>query len=171
MKNAVIVSTLVAAAALVLGGSQSSAHHAVAAQFDVSQGIKKEGKLVRVDWINPHAWFHFQTENEETGEPEIWSLETTGPNGLRRLGLSDRRLFPIGETYTFEGYPDWTGDTKAFATAFTLPDGRRVVIGFVDESGVGQAGAAPGAAGQIGRAPVCTPVTNAPLVCRLLLDK
>lgn len=128
---------IAAAAGLSFGAGQAPAHHAVAAQFDVSEGIELEGRLVRVDWINPHAWFHFQVENPETGEPEIWSLETTGPNGLRRLGLSDRRLFPIGETFTFEGYPDWTGATKAFATAFTFPDGRRVTIGFVDDQGRG----------------------------------
>src|SRR3546814_3260623 len=32
-------------------------------------------------------------------------------------------------------------------------------------------GRPPVTAGQIGRAPVCTPVTNAQLVCRLLLEK
>jgi hypothetical protein len=144
MKKAVLGSTLMALT-LALGPTQSSAHHAVAAQFDTSKGVTMEGKLVRVDWINPHAWFHFETVNPETGEAEIWSLETTGPNGLRRLGLSDRRLFELGETYTFEGYPDWTGETKAFATAFTFPDGRRVTIGFVDDQGIGQAGPAPGA--------------------------
>jgi len=126
-----------AAAALTLTAGAPNAHHAVAAQFDISKNVRFEGKLVRVDWINPHAWFHFETENAETGKKEIWSLETTGPNGLRRLGLSDRRLFPIGETYTFEGYPDWTGVTKAFATQFILPDGRAVVIGFVDDTGKG----------------------------------
>jgi len=139
VKKAVLFSSL-AALALAMGPAETNAHHAVAAQFDIRQNIDMEGKLVRVDWINPHAWFHFETVNAETGEPEIWSLETTGPNGLRRLGLSDRRLFQIGETYRFEGYPDWTGETKAFATAFTFPDGRRVVIGFVDEQGIGQAG-------------------------------
>src|SRR3546814_17047236 len=113
MKNAVIVSTLVAAAALVLGGSQSSAHHAVAAQFDVSQGIKQEGKLVRVDWINPHAWFHFQTENEETGETEIWSTATPDTNWLRRLGLPARPLFPIEEPHPSDVHPDWTGVSTA----------------------------------------------------------
>src|SRR3546814_14909202 len=134
MKNAVIVSTLVAAAALVLGGSQSSAHHAVAAQFDVSQGIKKEGKLVRVDWINPHAWFHFQTENEETGAPEIWSLETTGPNGIRRLGLSDRRLLPSGQTVTIVWQQDRTASDNANAPASTLHTRRGVGIA-VEASG------------------------------------
>ena len=135
-----ILTTVVLAAAMAFEAGQSAAHHAVAAQFDVSKNVKLEGTLLRVDWINPHAWFHFESVNPETGEREMWSLETTGPNGLRRLGLSDRRLFPIGETYTFEGYPDWTGATKAFATSFTLPDGKVVVIGFVDDKGVGQAG-------------------------------
>ena len=138
----VFVATTIAGLALGLAAGQSAAHHAVAAQFDISQNVRLEGTLVRVDWINPHAGFHFQVEDPETGQPVIWSLETTGPNGLRRIGLSDRRLFPIGETYTFEGYPDWTGDTKAFATQFILPDGRVVVIGFVDDQGLGQAGPA-----------------------------
>lgn len=143
MKTTMLFSTAVAAG-LAFSANAPSAHHAVAAQFDVSQSIEMTGELVRVDWINPHAWFHFRVENPDTGETEIWSLETTGPNGLRRIGLSDRRLFEIGETFTFTGYPDWTGDTKAFTTAFTFPDGRTVTIGFVDETGAGRAGAAPG---------------------------
>lgn len=136
MKKILAIAAL-AGMAFGITTNEPVAHHAVAAQFDISENVRLTGRLVRVDWINPHAWFHFQVEDEETGEPVIWSLETTGPNGLRRLGLSDRRLFPIGETYTFEGYPDWTGAPIAFATLFELPDGRVVTIGFVDDQGRG----------------------------------
>src|SRR3546814_1519398 len=50
------------------------------------------------------------------------------------------------------------------------------ILDDVDAEGIGRAGVAPGdrvmaRGAEIGRAHVCTPVTNAHLVCRLLLEK
>src|SRR5437899_59480 len=77
------------------GAATTSAHHAVQAQFDVTKNIILSGTLKKVDWTNPHAWFHFDVKSED-GTVTVWSVETIGPNGLRRLGISDRRLFQIG---------------------------------------------------------------------------
>jgi hypothetical protein len=107
------------------------AHHAVQAQFDVSKTVIITGKLVKVDWQNPHAWFHFDVTKPD-GTVERWATETVGPNGLRRLGLSDRRLFVIGETYKVDLCPDRSGALLGFTNAFWFPDGRYVKVGFPD---------------------------------------
>jgi len=82
-------------AVLALGfGTATDAHHAVQAQFDVTKNVIVEGTLKRVDWQNPHSWFHFDVKKED-GTTVVWSFETVGPNGLRRLGISDRRLLAL----------------------------------------------------------------------------
>ena len=78
--------------------SAADAHHAVNAQFDVTKSVVITGTLVKVDWQNPHAWFWFDVKKPD-GTTERWGTETVGPNGLRRIGLSDRRLFNYGDVY------------------------------------------------------------------------
>jgi hypothetical protein len=60
-----------------------------------------------------------------------------GPNGLRRIGLSDRRLFTIGDVYEVEINPDRSGKPYGFTNAFKFPDGRYVKVGFIDANGNG----------------------------------
>src|SRR3954470_7208725 len=85
-------------AVALTGAATTYAHHAVQAQFDVTKNLLLTGTLKKVDWTNPHAWFHFDVKGQD-GAVMIWSVETIGPNGLRRLGISDRRLFQIGTEY------------------------------------------------------------------------
>ena len=81
----------------LLGSAVAQAHHAVQAQFDVTKNVILVGVLKKIDWQNPHAWFHFD-ELDAAGKPVLdkngkqveWMLETTGPNGLRQL--PERRL-------------------------------------------------------------------------------
>ena len=135
MYKALLLPALVAAGALA--GSGVLAHHSVQNIFDVNKTIVKQGILKDIDWQNPHAWFHFAEIDkdgkpvlEKDGRQVIWSIETTGPNGLRQLGLADRRLFQIGEKFTFSGYPARNGETKAFTLQIKFPDGRTMTLGF-----------------------------------------
>lgn len=139
MKKSLLLASTVATAMILGSTATGIAHHSVQNQFDVNKSIAKTGILKKIDWINPHAWFHF-TEVDAQGKPVLdkdgreitWSVETTGPNGLRQLGIADRRLFPLGEKYNFSGYPDRSGDTKAFMLQVKFPDGRTMTLGFTD---------------------------------------
>ena len=141
MKQLWKVGSLFAVAAMV--STAAFAHHSVQNVFDVNKTIAKQGILKDIDWQNPHAWFHF-AEIDKDGKPVldkdgkqvIWSLETTGPNGLRQLGLADRRLFPVGEKFSFSGYPARNGETKAFTLQVKFPDGRTMTLGFIDGAAV-----------------------------------
>jgi hypothetical protein len=144
MKKSAILASVVALG-VIAGPAITQAHHAVQAQFDVNTIFKFKGEFISVDWQNPHAWFHFALLDDVTsqpvlgadGKPIIWSTETVGPNGLRRLGLSDRRLFVAGDIYTVEVNPDRSGATKGFTLSMTFPDGRYVRVGFTDDKGNG----------------------------------
>jgi opacity protein-like surface antigen len=127
MKKVIIGAAMIALC--LATGSAANAHHAVQAQFDVTKNVVITGKLLKVDWQNPHAWFHFEVTKAD-GTKETWSTETVGPNGLRRLGLSDRRLFQIGETYKVDFCPDRSGAKLGFTNAFWFPDGKFIKVGF-----------------------------------------
>jgi hypothetical protein len=116
--------------------STADAHHAVNAQFDVTKSVVITGVLTKVDWQNPHAWFWFDVTQPD-GSVVKWGTETVGPNGLRRIGLSDRRLFNVGDTYQVELNPDRSGKPLGFTNAFKFPDGRYVKVGFIDANGNG----------------------------------
>ena len=116
--------------ALCVGvGSPAMAHHAVQSQFDVTKNMIITGKLTKIDWQNPHAWFHFDVTLPD-GKVEEWATETVGPNSLRRIGLSDRRLFKIGDVYKVDICPDRSGKHLGFTNSFTFPDGKFVKVGF-----------------------------------------
>jgi len=132
-----IVAGLLAAGVSLAPAVPGTAHHSVQNEFDINQIIVKTGVLKKIDWINPHAWFHFDEVDaegkpvlDENGRQITWSLETTGPNGLRRLGLADRRVFTVGAPFAFSGYPHRTGATKMFTLQIKFPDDRLVTMGF-----------------------------------------
>ena len=39
-------------------------HHAFTAEFDANAPINITGKVVKVEWINPHAWVHVEVQEE-----------------------------------------------------------------------------------------------------------
>src|ERR1700688_1971956 len=62
MKRMPVAAT--AAASLLLAMAPALAHHAVQAQFDVSKTLEKRGVLVKIDWINPHTYMHFDVTED-----------------------------------------------------------------------------------------------------------
>jgi hypothetical protein len=111
-----------------------SAHHALQAQFDTENVLSLEGTLARIEWINPHAYFWFDVQ-DESGETTQWGAETVGPNALRSAGfLRGPASFRIGETYTFEGFAARDGGERIFTTAIAFDDGRKIQI-WIGEDG------------------------------------
>src|SRR5829696_6748418 len=66
--------------ALVVAGRTAMAHHAFGAEFDPNAPIRLQGKVTRLEWVNPHTWIHIEVVKE--GKPEIWMVEGGTPNTL-----------------------------------------------------------------------------------------
>ena len=125
----------VLSATLVIGflatGPSADAHHAFSAEFDANLPISVTGRVVKVEWINPHAWVHVQIERDD-GATLLWELEAGTPNTLLRRGLTKTLLVP-GTPVTVRGYQSkdrlCNPSCKGSGRDITFPDGRKLFMG------------------------------------------
>ncbi|HLI84439.1 MAG TPA: DUF6152 family protein [Bryobacteraceae bacterium] len=103
------------------------AHHSFAAEFDDKQIVKLHGTVVKMEWVNPHAWIHVAVANPD-GTTTEWMIEGNTPNGLLRRGFTKKSLEPGTEVYV-EGYRAKSGDYKANGSSITFKDGKKLFLG------------------------------------------
>lgn len=127
MRAKALVIALGTIAALQLSNAPVPAHHAFAAEFDAERPVLLEGKVTKMEWINPHAWVHIEVENED-GETQVWMIEGGTPNTLFRRGFSKKSLLP-GTVIVVNGYQAKDGSLKANGRDLTFPDGRKLFLG------------------------------------------
>lgn len=63
----------------------ASAHHSHV-NYAVSEFTIVEGTVTEIHLLNPHSWVYMEAKNAK-GEPELWSLEATGPRGIEARGV------------------------------------------------------------------------------------
>ena len=114
------------------------AHHAFGAEFDRNAPIRLQGKIVKLEWVNPHTWIHIEIEKED-GETEVWMVEGGTPNVLLRRGLRRDCLTP-GTEIIVDGYQAKNHALKrANGRDVTFTDGNKIFMG---SSGTGAPNAA-----------------------------
>ncbi|MBV9768300.1 MAG: hypothetical protein JOZ32_01910 [Bryobacterales bacterium] len=103
------------------------AHHAFAAEFDVNKPVKLEGKVVKVEMVNPHSWIHVAVKSPD-GTMTEWMIEGGSPNALIRHGFTKSSL-PVGTDVIFEGYQAKDGSPRANGRDITFPGGKKIFLG------------------------------------------
>lgn len=104
------------------------AHHAFGAEFDRNMPVRLQGKVVKLEWVNPHTWIHLEIEHEE-GEKEVWAVEGGTPNVLLRRGLRRDCLEP-GTEIIVDGYQAKDHSLKrANGRDVTFTDGSKIFLG------------------------------------------
>ena len=124
---AVIRSLFAVVVGVALTAGIASAHHAYAAEFDLSKPVKLTGVVTRVEWTNPHIWIYLDVK-DESGRVTNWGFSASPPGMLQRRGITRNNL-KIGDTLTISGHRAKDGSNNASGNVVILADGRDALIG------------------------------------------
>ena len=128
----VILSVVAVVGVGLLSAVPVRAHHSFAAEFDANRPVKVKGTVTKVEWTNPHSWFHIDVKTPE-GQVEQWMFEGGSPAALTHRGLTKDFIKP-GTEVVVDGFLAKGVPHRFNGRAITYPDGRSL---FVGSSGTG----------------------------------
>ena len=108
-------------AGLIICAASAAAHHSFAAEFSYEFFGSREGEVVEVHFVNPHAHIFFAVKNGN-GKEEIWDAQSSAPQNLLRRGWSQDSI-KVGDRITIEGNLGLENSRKLWIITMTLENG------------------------------------------------
>ena len=131
-----LLAALGACAGLLLSTVPLFAHHAFAAEYDRTKPVKVEGKVSKVEWMNPHIWFYVDVK-DANGKVTTWGFSGGPPGMLQRRGIT-KDVLKVGDTIKVDGFRAKDGSTNGSGGNVTFSDGRKVFAGAAEDVVPGQ---------------------------------
>ena len=119
---------VLASAGILMGAALPvAAHHSFSAEFDRNKQVSLEGKVVEMEWVNPHSWLVIDVPKPD-GTADRWRIEGGSPSVLLRLGWN-RNSLPAGTKIKVVAYQAKDGSLRASSQSIEFPDGRKIGMG------------------------------------------
>lgn len=115
------------ASLLVAAALPVAAHHSFSAEFDATKQVVLDGKVVKMEWVNPHSWLTIDVPKPD-GTVERWQVEGGSPSVLLRLGWN-RNSLPAGTRIKVVAFQAKDGKFRASSRDIEFPDGRKMNLG------------------------------------------
>jgi hypothetical protein len=125
--NSRLLKFLAGAGMLIALALPSAAHHSFSAEFDSTKQVTLEGKVVQMEWVNPHSWLTIDVTKAD-GTVERWRIEGGSPSVLLRLGWN-RNSLPAGTKIKVIAFQAKDGSLRGSSRDIVFPDGRKLDMG------------------------------------------
>lgn len=118
-------------AAFLFTGGVLQAHHAVAGVYDLNKEIVLEGRLKKLNFVNPHANIELSVPDKKVkGKVVDWVLTTASVQTLTRQGVTKSAMKP-GELLKVTILPARNGGPTGFIRNLQLGD-KNILLFFGD---------------------------------------
>jgi hypothetical protein len=107
------------------------AHHGLASEYERDKVITIKGKLVEIDWRNPHPFFYIEV-GAPNGQVTRWKLGTATPNMLVRYpgGWTRDKVFArLNDQISVKGWQAKDGTNHLYGDVLTFSDGSTMQLG------------------------------------------
>ena len=122
-----VISVVAVIVGLIASAAIITAHHSFSAEFDGSKTVTIEGKVFKMDFVNPHSWLYIDAVMPD-GKVERWGVEGGSPNVMFRLGWTRDTLLP-GARVKVSGSPAKDGSKRMNSRNIEFPDGKKMELG------------------------------------------
>jgi hypothetical protein len=108
-------------AGVILAGVALQAHHAVAGIYDLNKEVVLEGKLKKLNFVNPHASIVLSVEDKKAKKIVDWTLTTASVTSLTTRGFGKSTIKP-GDPLRVTILPAHNGNPAGYIRRLELDD-------------------------------------------------